>query len=342
MLTLADIDRARSLIAGHIRQTPVISVEGAIFGHTEPVCLKLEMLQHAGSFKPRGAFNRILGAATSGPLPIDGVIAASGGNHGLAVAFVAQQIGIRAHIFVPEAASAVKVARIRALGATVTVTGAMYADAYDACLRHAATSGALFVHAYDQPEVIAGQGTVGRELMTQADVDTVLVAVGGGGLVAGVRLGVGPGVKLVAVEPEHIPTLHAALAAGQPVDVEVGGVAADALGARRIGNLAFEILTAHQVPGPHQLHGSDQVHGSDETQLSHQLHSVLVSESVIIQTRQLLWDQLQLVVEHGGATAAAALLSGAYAPEPGERLAVIICGANTDPSDLVAHRDPAS
>jgi threonine dehydratase len=324
MLTIADVDRARSLIAGHVRQTPVIWVEGAMFDLAEPVCLKLEMLQHAGSFKPRGAFSRILGAEASGPLPADGVIAASGGNHGLAVAYVARQLGIQAHIFVPEAASSVKVARIRALGATVTVTGAMYADAYDACLRQAATSGALFVHAYDQPEVVAGQGTLGRELMTQADVDTVLVAVGGGGLVSGVRLGVGPDVRLVAVEPERIPTLHAALAAGRPVDVEVGGVAADSLGARRIGELAFEILTAPQAHG------------------SHHLHSVLVTESAIVQTRQLLWDRLQLATEHGGATAAAALLSGAYAPEPGERVAVVICGGNTDPSDLVAHRDPAS
>lgn len=322
MLTIADIDRARSLIAGRIRLTPVISVEGAMFGLAEPVFLKLEMLQHAGSFKPRGAFNRILGAAASGSLPADGVIAASGGNHGLAVAHVAQQLGIEAHIFVPEATSAFKVSRIRALGATVTVTGAMYADAYDACLRHAAMSGALFVHAYDQPEVIAGQGTVGRELKAQADIDTVVVAVGGGGLAAGVRLGVGPGVKLVAVEPERIPTLHAALAAGRPVDIEVGGVAADALGARRIGSLAFEVLAAPQVDG------------------SADIQSVLVTERAIIRTRQLLWDQLQLVSEPGGATAAAALLSGAYAPEPGERLAVIICGANTDPSDLVARRDP--
>jgi threonine dehydratase len=316
MLTIADIDRAHSLIAGHVRQTPVFAVERALFGLAEPVCLKLEMLQHAGSFKPRGAFNRILAAAASGPLPADGVIAASGGNHGLAVAHVARQFGIPALIFVPEATSALKVARIRALGATITVTGAMYADAYDACLRHAATSGALFVHAYDQPEVVAGQGTVGRELMTQADVDTVLVAVGGGGLAAGVRLGVGLGVKLVAVEPERIPTLHAALAAGRPVDVEVGGVAADALGARRIGNLAFEILTAHQV------------------------HSVLVTESAIVTTRRLLWDQLQLAAEPAGATAVAALLSGAYAPKPGERVAAVICGANTDPSDLVAQVAP--
>lgn len=317
MLTIADIDRARSLIAGHVRLTPVISVEGAVFGLAEPVLLKLEMLQHAGSFKPRGAFNRILGAAGSGPLPAEGVIAASGGNHGLAVAHVARELGIEAHIFVPEATSAFKVARIRALGATVTVTGAMYADAYDACLRRAAISGALFVHAYDQPEVIAGQGTLGRELMAQADIDTVLVAVGGGGLAAGVRLGVGPGVKLVAVEPERVPTLHAALAAGRPVDVEVGGVAADALGARQIGSLAFEILRAHQA------HGSAQV------------QSVLVAESAIVQTRRRLWDELQLVSEPGGATAAAALLSGAYHPEPGERVAVIVCGANTDPSDLV-------
>ena len=312
MLTIADIDRARSLIAGHVRQTPVMMVEGGLLSLAEPVCLKLEMFQHAGSFKPRGAFNRILAAAAAGPLPADGVIAASGGNHGLAVAHVARQLGIRARIFVPEAASCVKVARIRALGATVTVTGAMYADAYDACLRHAATTGALFVHAYDQAEVVAGQGTVGRELMAQADVDTVLVAVGGGGLAAGVRLGIGQGTKLVAVEPVRIPTLHAALAAGRPVDVEVGGVAADALGARRIGNLAFEILTAHQV------------------------HSVLVTEVAIVSTRQRLWDRLQIATEPAGATAVAALVSGAYAPEPGERVAAVICGANTDPSDLVA------
>jgi threonine dehydratase len=312
MLAIADIDHARSLIAGHVRLTPVISVEGAMLGLAEPVYLKLEMLQHAGSFKPRGAFNRILTAAAFGPLPADGVIAASGGNHGLAVAHVARQLGIPAHIFVPEATSAFKVARIRALGANATVTGAMYADAYDACLRHAETSGALFVHAYDQPEVVAGQGTLGRELMTQAEVDTVLVAVGGGGLAAGVLLGVGPGVKLVAVEPERIPTLHAAIAAGRPVDVEVGGVAADALGARRIGNVAFEVLASPQV------------------------HSVLVTESAITSTRQRLWDHLQIVSEPAGATAAAALLSGAYVPEPSERVAVILCGANTDPSDLVA------
>jgi threonine dehydratase len=216
---------------------------------------------------------------------------------------------------VPEATSSFKVGRIRALGATVTVTGAMYADAFDACLRHAASSGALFVHAYDQPEVVAGQGTVGRELVTNsatADVDTVLVAVGGGGLAAGVRLGIGPGVKLVAVEPELIPTLHSALAAGRPVDVEVSGVAADALGARRIGDLAFEILTAHQV------------------------HAILVADRAIVAARQRLWDQLQLVVEPAGATAVAALLSGAYVPAPGERVAAILCGSNTDPCDLVA------
>jgi threonine dehydratase len=318
MLTIADIERAQSLIAGHVRLTPVISVEGAVLGLAEPVCLKLEMLQHAGSFKARGAFNRILSAGATGPLPKDGVIAASGGNHGLAVAFVARQLGIPAHIFVPEAASSVKVARIRALGATVTVTGEMYADAYDECLRHAATSGALFIHAYDQPEVVAGQGTVGRELMRQADVDTVVVAVGGGGLASGVRLGVGPGVKLVAVEPERIPTLSAALEAGRPVDVEVGGVAADSLGARRIGELAFEILSGHQV------------------------HSVLVTERAIVQTRQRLWDEVRLATESGGATASAALAGGAYAPEPGERVAVILCGANTDPSDLTASPSPAN
>lgn len=312
VLTTVDVDRACSLIAGHVRATPVVSVEGAMFGLAEPLWLKLEMLQHAGSFKTRGAFNRILTACTSGPMPVEGVIAASGGNHALAVAHVARELGIPARVFVPEATSSFKVARIRASGATVTVTGAMYADAYEACLRHAESSGALFVHPYDQAEVVAGQGTVGREVVTQTDVDTVLVAVGGGGLAAGVRLGIGPGVKLVAVEPELIPTLHAALAAGRPVDVEVSGVAADALGARRIGELAFETLTAHQV------------------------HSVLVADSAIVAARQRLWDRLHLVVEPAGATAVAALLSGAYVPGPGERVAVILCGSNTDPTDLVA------
>ncbi len=314
MLTIADIQHAQTLIADHVRRTPVIEVEAAMLGVAEPVLLKLEMLQLAGSFKPRGAFNRILAAAEAGLLPAGGVIAASGGNHGLAVAHVARHLGIPAQIFVPEAASAIKVARIRALGATVTVTGALYADAYDGCVRHAATSGALLVHAYDQPEVVAGQGTVGLELMTQATVDTVLVAVGGGGLAAGVLLGVGPGVRLVAVEPERIPTLHLALAAGRPVDVEVGGVAADALGARRIGQLAFDILAARQVD------------------------SILVTEEAIVQTRQRFWEQLQLVVEPAGATAAAALLCGAYVPARGERVAAIVCGANTDPSDLTAQQ----
>lgn len=168
MLTVEDVDRACSLIEGHVRKTPVIAFEG---GLDETVSLKLEMLQHAGSFKPRRAFNGLLGAAASGPLPAEGVIAASSGTRGLAVAHLARRLGIPAQIFVPEAALTVKVARIRALGATVTVTGAMYADAYDACLRHAATSGALLVHAYDQPEVVAGQGTFGPRADSRPDTD---------------------------------------------------------------------------------------------------------------------------------------------------------------------------
>ncbi len=306
-----DVPAARSRVAGHVRRTPVIEVEGGAFGVGEPVVLKLELLQHTGSFKARGAFNRILAAQEQGELPGSGVIAASGGNHGLAVAHAARQLGIPAEVFVPDAASRVKVEGIRATGAEVTVTGALYADAYAACAARARQSGALFVHAYDQPDVVAGQGTVGSELLEQVpDLDTVLVAVGGGGLSAGVAAALGGRARVVAVEPESIPTLHAALEAGEPVDVEVSGVASDSLGAKRIGEIAFGILSGAGVT------------------------SVLVSDTAIIEARQRLWDRLRLAAEHGGATAVAALSGGAYAPQPGERVGVVVCGGNTDPSDL--------
>ncbi len=310
-------------------RTPVIEIADGLW-------LKLELLQHSGSFKVRGAFNRMLSA---GELPESGVIAASGGNHGLAVAFAARALGARAEIFVPEVTSPVKVAGLAALGAHITQTGAIYAEAAEAAAKRAAESGALMVHAYDQPEVVAGQGTTGLELMEQTGgVDTVLAAVGGGGFAAGITVGTsagagiggasgaaigaasggadgrgdGGGPRIVAVEPERIPTLHAARRAGEPVPVEVSGVAADALGASRIGGLAFEILSGDRV------------------------ESVLVTDEAIVGARRTLWERHRVVAEHSGAAAYAALLSGVYTPAPGERVAVVVCGSNTDPSTLTA------
>lgn len=330
----AEVLAAAGRIDGHVLRTPVLEVlPGTYF--------KLELLQHSGSFKVRGAFNRMLSA---GELPPSGVIAASGGNHGLAVAYAARALGARAEIFVPEVTSPVKVAGLSALGAHITQTGAIYSDAADAAAKRAAETGALVVHAYDQPEVVAGQGTTGLELVRQTGgVDTVLVAVGGGGFAAGITVGTSDGSettgtsedsatprpsepsepsepsgasgaaggpRIVAVEPERIPTLHEALRAGRPVPVEVGGVAADALGATRLGGLAFEILSSPRV------------------------RSVLVSDEAIVEARRTLWARHRVAAEHAGATAYAALLTGAYTPAPGERVAVVICGSNTDPATL--------
>ncbi|WP_326626501.1 threonine/serine dehydratase [Nonomuraea fuscirosea] len=302
-VTHEDVRAAADRIGGHVLRTPVIEVADGLW-------LKLELLQHSGSFKVRGAFNRMLSA---GELPESGVIAASGGNHGLAVAFAARALGARAEIFVPEVTSPVKVTGLAALGAHITQTGAIYSEAAEAAAKRAAESGALMVHAYDQPEVVAGQGTTGLELMEQTGgVDTVLAAVGGGGFAAGITVGTagGGGPKIVAVEPERIPTLHAARRAGEPVPVEVSGVAADALGASRIGGLAFEILSGDRV------------------------ESVLVTDEAIVAARRTLWERHRVAAEHSGAAAYAALLSGVYTPAPGERVAVVVCGSNTDPATL--------
>ncbi len=308
-----DVETAAARIGGSVRRTPVAQVEAATFGTPGPLWLKLEHLQHTGSFKARGAFNRVLAAREQGALPASGVVTASGGNAGLAVAFAAATVGVPAQVFVPTTAPAVKVARLAALGAGVVQHGTQYAEAFEAAVEHAAESGALFCHAYDQLEICAGQGTLALELAEQVpDVDTVLVAVGGGGLVAGVAAALEGRVRVVGVEPETIPTLHAALAAGGPVDVDVSGVAADALGARRLGDIAYSVATRCGV------------------------QSVLVSDRSIVEARRLLWQQCRLVVEHGGAAALAALLDGGYRPEPGERVAVVLCGANTDPSDLAS------
>jgi threonine dehydratase len=303
-VTRQDIELAAERIAGRIRRTPVLQV-------LPTLTFKLELLQHVGSFKPRGAFNRLLVAKEEGALSGQGVVAASGGNAGLAVAYAARELGVPARIFVPQTAPAAKIARLRTLDADVMQVGSEYADAYAAAVVACEESEALLVHAYDQPEIVAGQGTLGLELEEQlAGFDTVLVAVGGGGLIGGIAAAVGDQARVVGVEPELAPTLHRAIEAGQPIDVQVGGIAADSLGARRLGSLAYQAVVAQGV------------------------QSILVAEDAIIAARQELWQDYRLAVEHGGATAHAALLSGAYRPEPEERVVVILCGANTTPSDL--------
>jgi threonine dehydratase len=281
----------------------VIEMEAGAFGLDCRLALKLESLQLTGAFKARGAFNFIL----SHDVPGSGVIAASGGNHGVAVATAAKTLGYRAEIFVPEVVSPVKRERLIALGANVHVTGANYGEALAASRSRAAETGALVVHAYDMEAVIAGQGTIGRELASQlGSIETLLVAVGGGGLISGIASWFQGSIRIVAVEPALCPTLHEALRAGRPVDVSVGGIAADSLGATRLGELAFPICQRFVS------------------------QSLLVEDSAIDAARKALWDALRLVTEPGGAAAMAALSSGAYQPRLGERVCVIICGANTD------------
>ncbi|MGL4727255.1 MAG: serine/threonine dehydratase, partial [Bosea sp. (in: a-proteobacteria)] len=261
-----DIDAAAARIAGHVRVTPVMEVVGAAFGHDVPVSFKLEFLQHAGSFKPRGAFNTLL----SRPVPAAGVAAASGGNHGAAVAYAARQLGLSARIFVPEISSPAKIEAIRRFGADVVVGGARYADALAACDAHVAASGALSIHAYDANATIAGQGTLMREWMAQApDLDTVLIAVGGGGLIAGAAAFAQGRVKVVGVEPEGSCALHAALHAAGPVDVEVNSVAADSLGARNVGARVHAIASAHVD------------------------HVVLVPDAAIVAAQARLWQDFR-------------------------------------------------
>lgn len=311
--SLTDVLEAAKRIRGRVRRTPVLELEHEDLFHGGPVWLKLEQLQHTGSFKPRGAFNRILKAAEERGIPEAGVVAASGGNAGLGVAYAANRVGVRARVFVPETAPRVKVEKLRKLGAEVVQTGRIYNDAYQVAVAESERTGALFCHAYDQPEICAGQGTLGLELLEQVeDVDTVLVAVGGGGLLAGVATALHGRARVVAVEPEHAPTLHAALAKGGPVEVPVSGVAADSLGATVIGEIAYKVAVRTGV------------------------ESVLVGEDAIREARRFLWDTCRLAIEHGTASALAALLTGAYKPRPDERLAVVICGANTDPTDLAA------
>jgi len=308
-LTRNGLEAAAARIAPYLRRTPTLALEADALGVAGQLVLKLEFLQVTGSFKPRGAFNRLLSA----DIPKAGVIAASGGNHGVAVAYAAHRLGVPATIFVPTIAAPAKLKRIRDSGAEVIVSGSNYAEALALSMERAKASGALVVHAYDQPEVILGQGTVGLELMAQAPkLDTVLIAVGGGGLIGGIALALaGSGVRIIGVEPVLAPTLHDAVAAGRPVPVEVAGVAADSLGAREVGPLAFAILQEQGV------------------------RVLLVEDDAIRAAQRVLWHELRILAEPGGATALAALLSNGYRPQPGERVGVVLCGGNTDPGAVV-------
>ncbi len=294
------ISRAAHRIAPFIRRTPVMDIR--LDGIAKPVTLKLELLQYSGSFKARGAFNNLVDA----PKSTGGVAAASGGNHGAAVAYAARELGHRARIFVPEVSSPAKVARIASYGADIVQQGPTYYDALQLCETYIAESGALSVHAYNTEPTLQGQGTLARELEDQApDLDTVLVAVGGGGLIGGIASWYHSNVKVVGVEPQTSNALHAAMAAGKPVDVTPSGVAIDSLGAKSAGTLMFPIAQAHVS------------------------HVALVSDDAIREAQRHLWRNLQLVTEPGGGAAFAALLSGAYRPEKDERIGVIVCGGNT-------------
>jgi threonine dehydratase len=303
----ADVEQARARIEGRVRRTPVLEAGAGAFGFEPAVVLKLELLQHTGSFKPRGAFNRMLAA----DVPNAGVIAASGGNFGLAVAYAARELAHPAEIFVPESSPPIKAERIRQQGADVRLIPGYYADALEACERRAAETGALFMHAYDQPEVVAGQGTIGAELSEQVpDADTILVAVGGGGLIGGIAAWFANDVRVIGVEPELCPTLTDALDAGKPVDAPVSGIAADSLGPKRAGSIAVEIAKRYVE------------------------RVVLVPDDAIADAQRRLWHDVRVIAEPGGAAALAALTSGAYRPAPDERVIVLVCGANTDPASI--------
>jgi len=307
-MTKTPLDRERiaaveKIIRPYVRRTPVLEAAGADFRlDSISLIFKLEFLQHAGSFKARGAFSNLL----TREVPKAGVVAASGGNHGVAVAYAACKLGVPAKIFVPNIASAKKIERIRRCGADLVIVGERYADALAASEAWTAQSGALPIHAYDQLETLLGQGTVGLELQEQCpDLDTLLVAVGGGGLIGGIAASYAGKIKLIGVEPEASPTLSNALHAGRPVDSPAGGIAADSLAPKRVGQLMFPIARRYV----------EKV--------------ILVSDDEIAQAQEALWNVLRVVTEPGGAAAFAALLGRHYQPAPDERVGVLLCGANT-------------
>lgn len=302
-----EVREAGSRVLGHVRRTPTLALARDELGMAGggSVVMKLDLLQPTGSFKVRGAISLL----TAVDVPVAGVIAASGGNFGLAVAWAAARLGHHATIVVPASSPREKIDGIAALGAEVHVIEGFYADALAEARRIEARSGALPAHAYDQRQVVAGQGTAVAELLEDEELDTVLIACGGGGLLAGSIAAAGPAVRVVAVETPGTAAMHAALAAGAPVDVEVSGIAASSLGARRIGELAWAAREG--------LHAAR-----------------LVSDEDVVAAQRTLWSTARLVAEPGGAAALAALTSGAYVPEPGERVAVLVCGANTDPGSV--------
>jgi threonine dehydratase len=303
-VTAEDVRAAAERIAGRIRRTPVLEL-GGIAGAS--VVAKLELLQHTGSFKPRGAFNKLLVSE----VPPAGVIAASGGNFGLAVAYAAREMGVPAEIFIPSTSPRTKVDRVRAHGADVTIVDGYWAEAQESLGARAAETGALVMHPFDQPEVIAGGGTLGIEIDEQVpDVDTVLIGVGGGGPLAGIAAWCGDRVRVVGVEPEGCASMTAALAAGAPVTVPVGGLASDSLGAARVGDHVFPIVRDRV----------DRV--------------VLVTEDRIWEAQRFLWEHARLIVEPGGAAAFAAVLAGAYRPSAGERVCAVLTGGNCDPTTI--------
>ena len=301
MTSRSDIATAARRIASHVRHTPVLRLTGPELDLAYPVVLKLELLQHAGSFKPRGAFNRLLSAE----LPTAGVIAASGGNHGAAVAYAATRLNIPCRIYVPDISSPAKIERIRATGAELVIVSGAYPDALRASITDAAERGAMTVHAFDQVETILGAGSVGMEMEDVARFDTVLVPVGGGGLIAGVSAWFSGRVRVVGVEPEGAPTLDWALRAGAPVTAPTGSLASDSLAAGALGSLVYPIVARFVE------------------------RAILVSDDDIRAAREQLWNQGRVIAEPGGATAFAALLSRKYEPASGERVAVIVSGGNT-------------
>jgi threonine dehydratase len=307
MIGRKDVEAAWSLIRPHVRRTPVIELPAGSLGLETPLALKLESLQVSGTFKGRGAFHKLLASKVPGA----GIIAASGGNHGVAAAYAARALGHKAEIFVPTISSPAKVARLKSCGAVVHQIGAVYAEARAASEKRAAETGALMVQAYEDPVVFAGAGSVALEFAEKAKFDTLLVAVGGGGLIAGCCSAIGEGTKIVAVETEGTPTLHEALRAGRPVDVKISGIAADALGASRIGVPNFEV--ARKLVR----------------------ESVLVNDDAVRKAQRALWEDLHVIAEPSGAAGVAALMAGAYRPTAGERVATLICGANTEPGSVV-------
>lgn len=312
VITEADVKAAADRVSSRVRRVGVGLADPGTVPGAGALWLAYEFMQHGGSFKARGALNLALHHLENGTMPEEGIAIASGGNAGIAAAWAGREAGIKVTVFLPATAPAVKVAKLRALGADVRLEGTVYAHALEASIQHAESTGALLSHAYDNPLIAAGAGTCAAEIREQVpDLDTVMVAVGGGGLFSGTAAALFPhGVRVVAVEPENCRALNAALEAGGPTDVDVDSVAADSLGARRVSEMAYHLATDPLAT------------------------SVLVSDEQIIAARTALWEHRRVLVEHGAATALAALLSGQYIPREGERIGVVLCGANTDPSDL--------